>query len=242
MSFTQLKDSSLSEIAALESKLPSKIMDIDAKLASMAGSSLQDMEQKFAETTGSGINETVATLLSYARAEAATCVLNLSKYDRFISLCVPKVEDGNNFGVAIQMETRKIVQDRRQKIKELFDKCADYHKDRAVLWKEITPKSSIEKVETKSQTQDQESKNNDETNTDKQSTATKTETKSTTPQGILPDAVAAVVAFDVSWYFHLYYTLEHVRDSYIAIGDVVDKNRTRLEHPKGDGQSVMNMF
>ena len=55
----------------------------------------------------------------YARGEAAACVLDLRKIERFITLHVPKVEDGNNFGVAIQLEVAKLV-------KETGKECKSY--------------------------------------------------------------------------------------------------------------------
>jgi len=242
--YEQLREASLSEIDALETSLPEKILKIDETLASLASSGMAEVEAKFkASVKPESANETVASMLSSARSEAATCVLNLSKYERFIGLCVPKVEDGNNFGVAVQLETRKFVAEKRQKIKELFDKCADYHKDRAALWKDIAPKSSVDTVKSQVASGEDETKDGNATSsTKKSSEKTTSESKSSVPQSILPDATASVVALDLSWYFHLYFTLESIRDAYIACGDVVNKNRQRLQQPKGDGQSAMTMF
>ena len=242
--FSQLRSASLSEVDALESALPDKIMKIDGKLASLSSLSLEEVEARFTkEFNASGPkNAAVAQLLSEARSEAATCILNLSKYERFIVLSVPKVEDGNNFGVSIQLEVKKFVGEQKKAVKDLFDKCADYHKDRASLLKDIVPKQTEDKVEGKTQTTDNENKNKESTNTVKESLKTSSETKTTTPKTILPDAAAALVALDVSWYFQLYFMLEQVRDSYIACGDTISKNRKRLEAPKGDGNSGMSMF
>mmetsp|Transcript_38122 Transcript_38122/g.122387 ORF Transcript_38122/g.122387 Transcript_38122/m.122387 type:complete len:245 (-) Transcript_38122:122-856(-) len=244
MSFEQLRQASLGEIDALETSLPEKIMEIDGRLGTLASSSLPEIEGKFAKATTTKVNETVASLVSYARSEAATCILNLSKFERFVGLSVPRVEDGNNFGVAIQLEVRKMIAERRQKLKELFDKLADYHKDRAALWKDVAPRKATEAVEHETKTTDdvESSKVDDNTHAVKTTAKTSTETKTTTNDDPLPDALAAVVALDVSWYFHLYYVIETVRDSYINVGDVVNKNKTRLTQPKGDGQSVMSMF
>mmetsp|Transcript_10636 Transcript_10636/g.14721 ORF Transcript_10636/g.14721 Transcript_10636/m.14721 type:complete len:244 (+) Transcript_10636:114-845(+) len=242
--FSQLTEASASEIEALESSLPNKIMEIDQKLASLGSSSLGDIEKKFSTEIKNGPevkNGVVANLLNSARQEAATAILNMSKFERFIILNIPAAEDGNNFGVSVQLEARKMVTERRAKVKELFDKCADYHKERATLLKEIVMKKSIETSENKTQQTDNEQKESEITNSTKTSTKSSTETKTSAPSP-LPDALAAVVALDVHWYFHLYFTLEFVRDSYILCGDGIIKNKSRIAKPKGDGSSHMSMF
>eukprot|EP00632_Arachnochrysis_sp_CCMP2950_P008779 CAMPEP_0185703860 /NCGR_PEP_ID=MMETSP1164-20130828/15600_1 /TAXON_ID=1104430 /ORGANISM="Chrysoreinhardia sp, Strain CCMP2950" /LENGTH=242 /DNA_ID=CAMNT_0028371177 /DNA_START=19 /DNA_END=747 /DNA_ORIENTATION=- len=237
---TKFKQASADEMGALEESLPDKILDIDVKLGTAI--SLSEAETRFTQKldpTKPTPNETVAGSLSTARAEAAACVLNLRKIERFIQLHVPTVEDGGNFGVAVQLEILKGVVERRTKVKELFDGVAAYHKDRAALWKDVAPKTSTDHVEatTKETTAD-----DDKTTTTKATTKT-TDEKKRVATDALPDALAAIAALDVSWYFHAFYVLEVVRDAYIVCGDAVAKNRAKLERPKGDsGSNSMTMF
>ncbi|KAJ1453691.1 proteasome activator pa28 [Pelagophyceae sp. CCMP2097] len=195
------------------------------------------------DTAAPAVNATLAELIPLVRAALAGAVLDLRKLERWIVLNVPKVEDGNNFGVAIQIDVHKMVLEHRKELKAMLDKLADYHKERAALLKEVvSAKTSSDTTETATKNDDSEAKGADASvATVKAGKSTKTETRTarSTP---LPDACEAVVALDVMWYFHLGYVLEVARDAYIATGDMVQKNKLKLEQPKGDGNSRMNMF
>ena len=186
-------------------------------------------------------NATVTEALSYVRSEAAACVMNLRKVERFIVLHVPKVEDGNNFGVAIQMEVMKMVTEQGKTCKGLMDKLPDYHKERSAAMKEVAPKTSTDVTEAKTSSDDDETKGGEATKTSKSGTSKNSTTK-TTSSPALPDALAHVVAIDVHWYFSLLFLLEVVRDSYIAVGDCLEKNKLKLTQPKGEGGNAMSMF
>ena len=76
-----------------------------ARVGTLQATSLAAAEIKYTKgATTSETNAELCELQTYARGEAAACVLDLRKIERFITLHVPKVEDGNNFGVAIQLE------------------------------------------------------------------------------------------------------------------------------------------
>merc|ERR1712224_437744 len=137
-----------------------------------------------------------------------------------MGLHVPKVEDGNNFGVAIQLEVAKLVKETGKECKGLLDALPAYHKERATL---------LEKVVSKTTTETSESK----------SSSTTTKTSADKP---LPDAVAAVAQLDVQHRFALVFLLEVVRDAYIAVGDCLAKNKGKLVAPRGEGGNAMSMF
>ena len=42
--------------------------------------------------------------------------------------------------------------------------------------------------------------------------------------------------------FALCFTLESVRDAYIACGDCLEKNKQKLAMPRGEGGNAMSMF
>ena len=156
-------------------------------------------------------------------------------------LHVPKVEDGNNFGVAIQMEVNKMVGEQGKTLKGLVDALPNYYKERAGAWKEIAAKTSTETTKSKSEGEDSETKDGAASKTAKSgaSSSSKTTTSSSPPNA---DAVAHLVALDVHWYFALCFTLESVRDAYIACGDCLEKNKQKLAMPRGEGGNAMSMF
>ena len=154
---------------------------------------------------------------------------------------MPKVEDGNNFGVAIQMEVNKMVMEYGKAVKALLDKMPDYYKERSAAWKEIAVKTSTETTEGATEGKDDEKKGAEATTTEKKGSSKSSKT-TTSASPANADAVAHLVAIDVNWYFALAFTLESVRDAYIACGDCLEKNKLKLTMPRGEGQNAMSMF
>jgi len=58
-------------------------------------------------------NATVTTALATVRDEMSAVVANLATVERFINLSTPQMEDGNNFGVSVQMMVAKVSQEWR---------------------------------------------------------------------------------------------------------------------------------
>jgi len=244
--FSQLADAAASNVEALEAQLPEKIMGLDERVSALTATPLADVEKKYSGAltpATPAVNGELAELLSYVRGEAAECVLNLRKIERFIVLHVPKVEDGNNFGVAIQLETNKLVRDSGKEVKALLDALPSYHKERAAAWKEVSVKRSSDSVETTSSSADESKshKDGESGKGSKSGTSKMTKTTVSTPEPNA-DALAAVVALDVAQYFAALYALEVVRDAYIHCGDALAKNKEKISCPKGEGGNAMSMF
>merc|ERR1711939_1195246 len=71
-----------------------------------------------------GVNAVVTRLTGLVRDELAT----------WLSLQVPAIADGNNFGVEIQEHTVKSLMERRTKAKELLDSLHKWSSERGDLW------------------------------------------------------------------------------------------------------------
>merc|ERR1711871_1727253 len=143
----------------------------------MGATSLADAEVKYKKgATTSETNAELCELQTYARGEAAACVLDLRKIERFITLHVPKVEDGNNFGVAIRLEVAKLVKETGKECKGLLDALPAYHKDRASLLEKVVAKTTTETSESKSSSNDEE-KGTEAKNPSKSGTASSSTTK-----------------------------------------------------------------
>ena len=132
-------------------------MALDGRVGALQATSLADAEIKYKKgATTSETNAELCELQTYARGEAAACVLDLRKIERFITLHVPKVEDGNNFGVAIQLEVAKLVKETGKECKGLLDALPAYHKDRAALLEKVVARTTTEKSEATSSSTDEE--------------------------------------------------------------------------------------
>lgn len=79
--------------------------------------------------------------LNDVREELSQCVQTFRKLARWISLLVPAIEDGNNFGVGVQGEILKMVLERSNVLNGLFSALPGYYKDRAAAWKELAAAS-----------------------------------------------------------------------------------------------------
>jgi len=71
-----------------------------------------------------------------------------------------------------------------------------------------------------------------------------TRTTKSTPS-VLPDYVHYLVSLDIKWYLYLKDALRQAGDSCLIVKDMVEKNREKIEHPKGKGEeggNGMSMF
>jgi hypothetical protein len=82
------------------------------------------------------------------------------------------------------------------------------------------------------------------TNKKTSSTSTKktetTKSSTATPVDVLPDYLSYLVSLDVKWYLYLKDSLRQAADSCLMVKDMVEKNREKIEHPKGGADGGPN--
>jgi hypothetical protein len=62
------------------------------------------------------------------------------------------------------------------------------------------------------------------------------------PPLILPDYVQYLICLDVKWYCYLKDAVRQAIDGYMVVMDVIEKNREKVENPKGSGEGGLSMF
>lgn len=231
-----IRSSVAAEIAEIRANLGATIAQCDGKAAGFRVGSLAELEQEFLKATSAdspGQNATVVAALTDVREELSQCVQVLRKISRWITLLVPAIEDGNNFGVGVQGEVLKVVLERSNHLNGLFAALPGYYKDRAAAWKELGSAKGSQSATTSNK----EETGPDDDGKQKTKTTVTIENKTTAGQAAAnhPDGLSHVVALDVQTYFHLYHTLLIVRDSYVVVGDTIEKNLSKIEAPKGQG-------
>ena len=170
--------------------------------------------------------------------DASDAVLQkMATIEQYIHLTVPRMEDGGNWGVGVQLAAIKIIQDARTKMDASVDELYKYAATRAdALEKLKLPSKSATKTTTSSTS---ESKGQDKekgetgTTTSSENTETKTtETSSESPEANLRRA--ALTAVDVRYYTKAKATFQLTITTFLAVVDFVDKNQLKIKKPQGE--------
>lgn len=183
-------------------------------------------------------NAEVSALVDAAADELELVLSTLQKLQLWISLLVPKISDGNNFGVEVQKAAFTQVKEGTAAWQKAFDALSEYPQQRAAAVEKLNAKRSSEKSTSTTATKATGTESEDKTVTtvvDKTSEALGSEPGQ--------DALAHVVALDVKWFCSLARTLEGVRDQYAVTWDVIDKNKDKILQPRGAGDRAdFSMF
>jgi len=185
----------------------------------------------------------VSAIESYLDLVSDT-VDQIQSLDRYIALHIPQMEDGNNFGVTVQMMVSKHMNESKDKLIKLLAAIPTYYAARA----EAVEKLGLQKTTTSinKTTTNLESKGGKDGDENKSSTSTVSEEKTVGPAGVdekMMFRLMHLVSLDVQCYFELRTGLVDCRDLYLTIMDNVEKNKAKLSTPKGSGGSnSMGMY
>lgn len=201
---------------------------------------LSNVEKAFEEELTAkgfdGTNSVLAQCLPVTRDLLATGIGHVMLLERFIALNVPAMEDGNNFGVSVQMVVAKFLKDIRESWTKKLDAVPSYYASRA----DGVDKLGLSKT-TRSDTKSETDTTGDET---KNTGVVTKEEKTTGSLKLDVHRCKHVVAIDVQCYADLRSTLVMLMDGYMTILDNMDKNKEKLTAPKGTsgGGSSMSMY
>lgn len=168
---------------------------------------------------------------------------HIQTLERFISLHVPQMEDGNNFGVTVQLTISKFLDETRESLGKQLETIPVYYSGRAEAVEKLGyPKSTVS--ETKSVTTSQSTGGKDGDENKSSSTTTKEEkTASIGSKKIIDYRRKHMISLDVQCYGSLRYGLVDCYDSYLTILDNMEKNKEKLLEPKGrNGGPSMGMY
>jgi Proteasome activator pa28 beta subunit len=160
--------------------------------------------------------------------------------ERYIQLTVPKMEDGGNFGVGIQLAAIKVITDQVEKLDKAAVELFGYTSARAdALEKCKLPANTATKSST---TSISESSGTDAEKGDTKSNSTTRSTEEKSIDTVSNAAEAAlrkqaVVAVDVRYHAKAKATLAATITTLLLVVDFMDKNQVKIGAPKGDGGS-----
>jgi len=150
------------------------------------------------------------------------------------------MEDGGNFGVGVQLAAIKVIEDARTKLESAVDELFKYGSTRADSLEKVKLPSTSSTKSTTSSTSESKGQDKEKGATESSSTSQSTETKTTETSTESPEAKlrrAALTAVDVRFYTKAKAAFQLTITSFLTVADFLDKNKVKIEKPKGDGGS-----
>lgn len=221
------------EAAAIKSNALAFLQSLDTAYKQyFASSKLSEVNESYQKLNLLPQNPNVMAALAASQDAVAQALDDMSTMTDYIVLHFPKMEDGNNFGVTIQMTAIKQLQETVDALTKSLDELSKYFSARA---------DAMDKVQLGSQTASETQKEEND------GTATKTtitkETKKTSGQQEF-HRVQAVYAIDVQYYALAKKAFRIVKSAYVANVDFLLKNQDKIEAPKGKegGSNFSSMY
>lgn len=226
---TQLLDSSVATVEEMQ-KVYSELFP---------PSKLSDASNAFVGSATAATNEPVARAVKTTLDQVSEVNTMFDKLDLFIILHVPKIEDGGNFGVGVQLDLVKKLSEMKETSNKSIEALLGYESARAdALGKLNLPSltSSVKKSTSATTT--------DGKKEEKISESTEENQNSTASSGPAYESrVASVVAVDTLYYSKARGILSQTIISVVAVMDFMDKNKDKLTEPKGkSGSSNFSMY
>eukprot|EP00581_Thalassiosira_minuscula_P007598 CAMPEP_0183703318 /NCGR_PEP_ID=MMETSP0737-20130205/1103_1 /TAXON_ID=385413 /ORGANISM="Thalassiosira miniscula, Strain CCMP1093" /LENGTH=254 /DNA_ID=CAMNT_0025930047 /DNA_START=44 /DNA_END=808 /DNA_ORIENTATION=+ len=233
-------------VASAKSILESGVSTLDALTTALeafpykGSNAVSEAEAAFVTAIGEGditkANEVVDAAYKVTRDALCTGAENTRVLERFVGLHIPQMEDGNNFGVTVQMMFSKLLKEEREKMEKALSETSKYYSSRADAIDKFShlPKTSVTETKSTSKSSASGGKDGDE---NKESSSTSTEEKTSTSDGgkVNLHRVKALAALDAQTYIDLVSALQSMVDGYVMILDNLQKNWDKLENPRGKG-------
>lgn len=199
---------------------------------------LSDASNAFVGSANAATNEAVARAVKSTLDQVSEQTTLLDKVDFFIILHVPKIEDGGNFGVGVQLDLVKKLSELKETANKSLEALLGYESARAdALGKLNLPSSST------SVTKSSSASTTDGKKEEKSSESTEEKQSSTSTGPAYESRVASVVAVDTLYYSKARGILSQTIISLVAVMDFIDKNKDKLIEPKGkSGSSNFSMY
>ena len=177
--------------------------------------------------------------MSKTRDILAASIEDITVINRYITMHFPAMEDGNNFGVSVQMVVAKHLKSIREGAVKRLETLPKYYSDRADALDKVGIKKTTESVTKTSTTSTSTGgKDGDENKTSSTEVSESKESGSSKPDAT---RIKHVVALDIYWYNEMRSSRTALVASYLTIFDNMEKNKEKITAPKGSGGSGISM-
>jgi len=248
----KIRDSTATEVKSLLSAAPSMIATIDDTItthfATMKTTDVQSQYTSLLKPNPEAPNVTLSSAIDEYSNTLSNAITLIQTIERFITLHIPQMEDGNNFGVTVQMTISKALKEVKESLVKKLDTIPVYYNSRADLIDKFgLTKSTVTTTKTVSKSDVKGGKDGDEA---KESCTEVSEEKSTgiaalDLDGKLNTRFMALVKADVNYYVNARIGMVECKDSLMMILDNIEKNMEKLQSPKGTsgyGGNSMGMY
>jgi hypothetical protein len=216
---------------------------VDTHFESSSISTMADLYETQLMAQPDALNVSLLSAIMAYRDTINSFMEDILKLERFILLNIPAIEDGNNFGVSIQLEICKLLKETKADLQKKLEALPTYLSSRAEAVEKLgLPKLVTSETKTMSKTDATGGKDGDEK---KSSVILVTEEKNTdeTKKGSTTHRMKHLISLDVQLYSNLRIGFIECMNAYLAIVDQMEKNKEKLSAPKGSqGRNTMTMY
>jgi Proteasome activator pa28 beta subunit len=189
-------------------------------------------------------NAALSNTLSITVDAVDTVLTQLGCMEQYITLTIPKMEDGNNFGVTVQLTALKHVNDTQDKLLKQLEELLKYSAARADVLekaKSLQPSESKTVVSTTAESngtstgpnKDTKVQETSPTSSNNSSTETKTTVSTVVSSPELAFRTQAVTDLDVVYYCKAKATMQMCLAGYLGALDFLQKNSDKVAAPRG---------
>jgi len=221
---TKILDGAIAKLEAMEATLAANFPHVSLSAASAEFKKLN---------VESGSNEPVSKAVSVTIDEISSVSQDARALEVFLNLHIPKMEDGNNFGVTVQLSMLKQLSEIQESAGKAIDELSGYYNARAESLSKLNLPSvstSVTKSTSSSTTDGKKEEKSSESKEEKKSSSDMT-------GPTFESRVAALIATDTLYYSKAQRSFQAAMSTYMAVLDFMDKNKEKLEKPKGSGGS-----
>ena len=222
-----LQTKTTADAKAILSKADSIVESLEATYGKVfALDKPSEIEKAFRDSDSLALNTTVATAVTASQDAIAQALTDFCTLRNFITLSIPQMEDGNNFGVTVQLEALKQLKEGAEELQKSIDELTKYFAARADAMDKLNLPS-----ESQSETKKEETDSDGATKTTSSKEWKKSEGKASEYR------TQAVYAVDIQYYGAAKKAFRAVQAAYYGSLDFVLKNKDKIEAPKGTGGS-----
>ena len=183
-------------------------------------------------------NESLTATVNTTVDAIQAVLTDIAVLTQYITLTIPKMEDGGNWGVSVQLAAIKAMGDSKEKLEKGLEELTKYASARADALdkcKLLSTSKTTSTSKSQSTSEGTSTEKGDAKATDNKTSTEEKETTTAAASGLVIDyRVQAVVATDVLYYTKAKAVFQNAIMSYLAAIDFCDKNSDKLSQPKGN--------